>query len=122
MNNIAYVLICITIIWITYLILTTNTREGLQNSRERKSVEINILEENLKKLSEEKQKNISIDNYKSKYEDYIIDLEDIINNKALSEIISLDVSDKNLYAKMDNINKMYLFINNLNKTMKYVEK
>jgi formyltetrahydrofolate synthetase len=116
----------------------TKVVEGLQNQNSNNN-DFNMLEDSAKilyeniKIQNDKLKDIvSIQKYRTDYENLIMTIEEYTNLMMLSKVVS--VSDKikkngtgknitpDILNEMERVNKLKSFIDSLNSTMKYIDR
>lgn len=112
--------------------LQRNVVEGLINRDSKNTVESNILDtetDEIKKKLEKLNDTILIDKHREKYENLIIDLEEIMNLNLLQGTVQLgnivnnegNFASKELLQSFQLMNEMYKLRDNLNSTMEFLD-
>lgn len=137
-----YLGLCFVVIFVSYILIRTlrfqsKIFEGLTNSnkpvisKEDNGKLSDTINSNIKNINIKISEVLSLDKYKTNYENLIISLEEYSNNMMFSKIMSIgnkvglltksDHITDDIIHEIDNANKLKSFIDTLNIGMKFID-
>ena len=128
-NIICLVIFFVLFCFISYYLYTSQIRqikEGMKNNNTKTSHSINSNEyyDKLKINHNNLKTKLNIPEYRTDYENIIIEMHDYTDGLMLNELLNIDpsnITNDKLYSIINNINKISSGKENLNKIMKYID-